>query len=183
MPAAVIRQADADRIAAGLKARGRPIPPGLQQPPAGHPASPAKPHPAPASRPTATARAGTPGPAGRTPAAAKPSRPGRRSTTRRPGSRRTRGGGLLSIGGGGDGGGLILALWAYPLVLSLIKYGAKGPGMWLRAKFLNIDTTPTTPSTAPKTKPKTTPGSPISPAAQGEANSLGQLYGIKPKGK
>lgn len=42
--------------------------------------------------------------------------------------------------GAGDGGGLLLALVVYPIVLSVIKYGAAGPGMWFKAKFLNRTT-------------------------------------------
>lgn len=37
----------------------------------------------------------------------------------------------------GDGGGLLLALVVYPLLLATIQNGAKGPGMWFRAKWLN----------------------------------------------
>ena len=38
---------------------------------------------------------------------------------------------------GGNSGGLLLGLLAYPLVLSVIQHGAAGPGLWIRAKFLN----------------------------------------------
>jgi hypothetical protein len=38
---------------------------------------------------------------------------------------------------GGDAGGLLLAVVLYPVALSVIRYGGKGPGMWFRAKFLN----------------------------------------------
>jgi hypothetical protein len=38
---------------------------------------------------------------------------------------------------GGNSGGLLLGLIAYPLVLSVLQHGAAGPGLWLRAKFLN----------------------------------------------
>lgn len=183
MPAAVIRQADADRIAAALKARGRPIPAGLQ-PASGKPATTPAVRPAPAKRAPAPRTRPPAGHAAPPATAPPPARRQRRSGGMRRGRRAGRpGGGLLSIGGG-DGGGLLLAFWAYPLVLSLIKYGAKGPGMWLRAKFLNIDTTPGAASATPAPVGKTpstgkapTPGSPISPAAQGLANSLGKLMG------
>lgn len=46
--------------------------------------------------------------------------------------------------GGSDGGGLLLTFWLYPLVLAIVQEGAKGPGIWLRAKFLNIGTQPPT---------------------------------------
>jgi hypothetical protein len=39
----------------------------------------------------------------------------------------------------GDGGGLLLAFVLYPLFLATIQHGAKGPGMWFRAKWLNND--------------------------------------------
>jgi len=48
-----------------------------------------------------------------------------------------------TIGSGpGDGGGLLLAILLYPLLISTAKYGASGPGMWLKAKFLNQVSTP-----------------------------------------
>lgn len=37
----------------------------------------------------------------------------------------------------GDGGGLLLAFVLYPMFLATVKYGAAGPGMWFRAKWLN----------------------------------------------
>lgn len=39
--------------------------------------------------------------------------------------------------GTGTGGGLLLAIFIYPLAVSVLKYGPTGPGRWLRAKFLN----------------------------------------------
>lgn len=50
----------------------------------------------------------------------------------------------------GDVGGLLLALVLYPIGLSLVRYGAAGPGIWLRAKFLN--------QTTPEPKPATRSG-------------------------
>lgn len=47
-------------------------------------------------------------------------------------------GGRLKVGG--DAGGFTLAIFLYPIVLSMIQYGAAGPGMWMRAKFLNKTT-------------------------------------------
>ena len=41
---------------------------------------------------------------------------------------------------GGDGGGLLLAVFAYPLVLTVLQHGPAGIGSWLRAKFLNDET-------------------------------------------
>lgn len=38
---------------------------------------------------------------------------------------------------GGTTGGLLLAIVLYPLGLSVIRYGTRGPGLWFRAKFLN----------------------------------------------
>lgn len=38
---------------------------------------------------------------------------------------------------GGASGGVLLALVAYPIALSIIRYGPNGPKMWLLAKFLN----------------------------------------------
>lgn len=39
--------------------------------------------------------------------------------------------------GTGSGGGLLLAVFAYPLVLSILQYGKQGPNRWFNAKFLN----------------------------------------------
>lgn len=58
---------------------------------------------------------------------------------------------------GGDGGGLFLALWLYPLVLATLQHGASGPGIWMRAKFLNIGTSDGKPA-KPKLPGPTTPG-------------------------
>lgn len=54
---------------------------------------------------------------------------------------------LRRVGGGkvaaaGDAGGLLLALVLYPMLLSTVKYGAAGPGIWFRAKWLNEAYTP-----------------------------------------
>lgn len=47
---------------------------------------------------------------------------------------------ITRVTSAGDGGGLFLAFVLYPIVLSVIKYGAKGPGLWFRAKWLNETT-------------------------------------------
>lgn len=46
--------------------------------------------------------------------------------------------------GGGTGGGLLLAIFAYPLGLSILKNGPSGAGLWLKAKFLNQAADPAT---------------------------------------
>lgn len=51
---------------------------------------------------------------------------------------------------GGDGGGLLLAVFAYPIVLAILQHGPAGATDWLKAKFLNIDTHPGAGSTGPK---------------------------------
>lgn len=38
---------------------------------------------------------------------------------------------------GGDGGGLMLAVFAYPIVLAILQHGPEGAVIWLKAKFLN----------------------------------------------
>lgn len=44
------------------------------------------------------------------------------------------------IGSAGDSGGLFLALVLYPLFLATVRYGADGPRVWFRAKWLNKTT-------------------------------------------
>lgn len=179
MPAAVIRRADADRIAENLRAHGRPVPDALKPPaptrtaparPAGS-TTPTKP-PAPHSIPTPRHPAPAPARAARR-APAHPAAAGRAGGRR--GGRR--GGILGGSGGSGDGGGVLLAIIAYPIALSVIRYGAKGPGMWLRAKFLNQDGG-VKPGTAGQGKSSASK-SPISAAAQSEADALAQA--LKPK--
>lgn len=47
-------------------------------------------------------------------------------------------GGRLPITFDGDGlGGLFIGAVVYALVLSVVDFGAAGPGMWFKAKFLN----------------------------------------------
>jgi hypothetical protein len=50
---------------------------------------------------------------------------------------------------GGTTGGLLLAVVLYPIGLSLVRYGTAGPGMWLRAKFLNQASDTAAPPAAP----------------------------------
>ena len=64
---------------------------------------------------------------------------------------------------GGDAGGLMLALVLYPIALSVIRYGAAGPGMWFKAKFLNKTPAGTTPD-VPDTTPPGTPNSGHAPS-------------------
>jgi hypothetical protein len=48
--------------------------------------------------------------------------------------------GASKVAAAGDGGGLLLAFVVYPIVLATIRYGAAGPGVWFRAKWLNQPT-------------------------------------------
>lgn len=51
--------------------------------------------------------------------------------------------GVAALKSAGDGGGLFLAFVLYPLAISVLKWGAAGPGKWFRAKWLNqTDTQP-----------------------------------------
>jgi len=73
--------------------------------------------------------------------------------------------GVGRLSSAGDGGGLLLALVVYPIVLATIEYGASGPGMWFRAKFLNqvpenVSGQSTDPSAPYYVNPKAKPGQP-----------------------
>lgn len=138
-----VERGDLVKIAAQKGKAGRPMPDWVRDDPAltkayndaAGVASPSA-EPAPArTRPAAPARK---------PAATRSAAPRRRSSSR-PGyltrafspaaaAQRVGAGGLA---GAGDGGGLLLAVVIYPLALATLKYGAKGPGMWFRAKWLN----------------------------------------------
>lgn len=61
----------------------------------------------------------------------------RKATTNRRSLLQAPAGVRMIPGAGGDAGGLMLALVLYPLALSVIKWGAAGPSMWFRAKWLN----------------------------------------------
>lgn len=65
--------------------------------------------------------------------------------------------------GTGTGGGLLLAVFAYPLAVSVLKYGPTGPGRWLRAKFLNQGPggKPIERAGAPASNPLTKPTGPL----------------------
>ncbi len=90
-----------------------------------------------------------------------------RTPTRPLGGRRSA---AMPLGGGGGGvahsaAGVFLGAIFYALVLSVVDYGTKGPGMWFKAKFLNEVSTPsssssTTPSTT-TTTPAPAPGSSV----------------------
>jgi len=54
--------------------------------------------------------------------------------------------GVRTIRNAGDGGGLFLALVLYPLLLSVLKYGANGPRYWFDAKWLNSPVTKSNPN-------------------------------------
>jgi hypothetical protein len=43
----------------------------------------------------------------------------------------------VPVGAGAGLSGLLLGAIAYALILSVVEFGAKGPGMWFKAKFLN----------------------------------------------
>lgn len=175
MPAAVITRDDATRIRRNLERAGRPVPDALRNA-SEKPGSTGNEKTAPeaVSRPDAGGRSAgagaTPRPApSRRPAdiprqSRKPRRSGRRRagraldvTSNAAGRRVSRLAGL----GGGDGGGLLLAFWLYPLALAVLQQGAKGPGIWLRAKFLNQDETSLAPAASGASKPAT----PTGPAA------------------
>ena len=85
-----------------------------------------------------------PGPAAR-PAQARGAGRGksRGAGGRRPGGAAAAG--LSKLTFGGDGGGFMLAIFLYPIVLSVVQHGAKGPGLWLKAKLLNQTTPPYSP--------------------------------------
>ena len=171
MPAAVITRDDANRIRRNLERRGAPVPDALKD-------TSEKPTPEPGVGKEKTAPAvSRPGAGGlpRTGAGASPrSAPRRRPSDtprRRPAGR---GGGrdrrLLPaasrmVGLGGDGGGLLLAFWLYPLALAVLQHGIRGPGMWLRAKFLNEDETAQAQASSGRTPPAT-PASPDQPNPQ-----------------
>ena len=159
--AQLITRSDGAKIAANLRAQGKPVPAGLDdddlQPTTPTP-PPTPPTAVPPKAPTTSAvrKPRTAGPPIRRVlggnGGAPKSRPGgsarkwlrssrQAAPVRRPGGKGV-GSAVSSFvnhpaGLGGDGGGLLITFWVYPLVLALIKYGAKGPGVWLRAKFLN----------------------------------------------
>lgn len=53
--------------------------------------------------------------------------------------------------GGGTGGGLLLAVFAYPIGMAILKSGPSGATDWLKAKFLNK--VPAVPATGQSTDP------------------------------
>jgi hypothetical protein len=71
----------------------------------------------------------------------------------RPSLRRPLGANVALGSGRGTGlAGVFLGAIVYAVVLSVVDYGAKGPGMWFRAKFMNkagAANSPQTPSTPP----------------------------------
>lgn len=102
--------------------------------------SPASSHPLTSSRrPTSTP---APPAGGKRPARTRPARTspraGRGYLARAfsPAAAFNRAGGQ-KVAAAGDGGGLLLAFVLYPIALSILKYGAAGPGIWFRAKWLN----------------------------------------------
>lgn len=66
--------------------------------------------------------------------------------------------GVRSIRNAGDGGGLFLALVLYPLLLSVLKYGANGPRYWFDAKWLNSPVTKSNPNSSGNLPPTRPPG-------------------------
>jgi len=139
------------------------------------------PEPATPPAPLNTPRSGAGGNP-RTPAKKAPAKkaPAKRRTQRdRPdpvGQLRTRASTYVPAG---DTGGLLLALVLYPVALSILRYGAAGPGMWFRAKFLNQE-----PSSSAAAKAGAAVGGALAPAlagaelggiAAGAGNALAQL--------
>ena len=47
----------------------------------------------------------------------------------------------VGVGGGASVAGVFLGAIVYALILSVVDYGSKGPGMWFKAKFENEVTT------------------------------------------
>jgi hypothetical protein len=62
---------------------------------------------------------------------------------------------ISSAGNLGDAGGVMLAIFAYPILLAMLEHGPAGLTLWLNAKFFNK-----VPGTA-----ATTPGAPTTPWA------------------
>jgi hypothetical protein len=119
----------------------------LGRPPATRPPTSSPAGASPATRPAKTRPAGLARKANYLSRAFSPSRAAKRV-------------GLGKVAGAGDAGGLLLALVAYPLFLSVIKYGGDGPGLWFRAKWLNQAA-----GTSGKTKPGVTRGGPVGPGS------------------
>lgn len=87
-------------------------------------------------KPAATPAAGKRGPSGKGKGSARGSGRAGKSSPRPAGPiplPRT----LSKAAGGSAAGGLFLAIFLYPIALSIFQNGGAGFGMWLRAKFLN----------------------------------------------
>ncbi|MGA2835503.1 MAG: hypothetical protein ABSF84_02790 [Acidimicrobiales bacterium] len=87
----------------------------------------------------------------------------------------------VGVGKGTSVAGVFLGCICYALILSVVDYGTKGPGMWFRAKFENQATSPSSGSSSNSpgsssnapTAPGGIPGAPgrSAPGSSGEATT------------
>jgi hypothetical protein len=76
----------------------------------------------------------------------------------------------VAVGAGVGLAGLFLGAVTYAVLLSVVEYGSAGPGMWLKAKFLNQVAAPSTSTPAPTQQPYV-PGGPPTTTVPGNPNS------------
>ena len=181
--AASISQDDAAQIVKNLERNGRPVPPALRKAAAGQtdepPAAPEpepKPEPEPAPAPVREPerpripepRSASPSPAARPRRAAagpsaKPAPKATRPARSHGAVHRWGNGGKLfrkSGSSSGDIGGILLAVWVYPIVLAVIKYGTAGGKSWISGHFVNRPDS----GTAAKTTTPASQTTPITPS-------------------
>jgi len=100
-------------------------------------------------------RTGRPAPKTRAPRAPKPPR-GPSDPLSKAGQRATNPlGGRSASQAGESAAGFVLGAVIYALALSIVEYGAKGPGLWFKAKFLNNATSAPGSSSSSSSKPQT----------------------------
>jgi hypothetical protein len=98
----------------------------------------------------------------RSASARRPSSSGRRRRSRRPTLADPTGGRVPLLSFDGEGlGGLFIGAVAYALLLSVVNYGPKGPGLWFKAKFLNQAAGSTSSGTATATAAPASGSTPI----------------------